>query len=57
MICCSQASYESFPAFYKWLAGDRLGVVQNGLDIARVDRIAANTTPPQPTNDFTINRY
>lgn len=53
VICCSQASYESFPAFYKWLAGDRLGVVQNGLDIARVDRIAANTTPPQPTNDFT----
>jgi glycosyltransferase involved in cell wall biosynthesis len=38
IICCSRASYKSFPIFYKWLAGDRLGVVQNGLDITRVDR-------------------
>jgi glycosyltransferase involved in cell wall biosynthesis len=55
VVCCSQASYDSFPAFYKRLAGARLGVVQNGLDIARVDRIAASTRQqPQPTSDFTI---
>jgi glycosyltransferase involved in cell wall biosynthesis len=41
VICCSQSSYDSFPALYKRLAGDRLTVVSNGLDIARVDRIAA----------------
>jgi len=40
IVCCSQASFNSFPTLYKWLAGDRLSVVPNGLDIARVDRIA-----------------
>jgi glycosyltransferase involved in cell wall biosynthesis len=55
VICCSQASFNSFPVFYKWLAGDRLGVVQNGLDIARVDRIAARTRKGlSQTNDFII---
>ena len=55
VICCGQASFNSFPAFFKWLAGKRLGVVQNGLDIARIDRIATNIhQQPQPTSDFTI---
>jgi len=55
VVCCSRASYQSLPLFLKRLAGDRLGVVQNGLDIARVDRIAAMTTQhPQQTSDFTV---
>ncbi len=55
VVCCGRASFDSFPAFFKRLAGDRLGVVPNGLDIARVDRIAANTRQrPHPTNDFTV---
>jgi len=55
VICCSQASFNSFPFFYKWLAGRRLGVVQNGLDIVRVDRIIAKTRKvPVQTNDFTL---
>lgn len=54
VVCCSQASYDSFPAFFKRLAEARLGVVQNGLDIARVDRIAANIRQqPLPASDFT----
>jgi glycosyltransferase involved in cell wall biosynthesis len=35
VVCCSKASYESFPAFYKWLAGDRLCFVPNGMDLDR----------------------
>jgi glycosyltransferase involved in cell wall biosynthesis len=55
VICCSQASFNSFPIFYKWIAGDRLGVVQNGLDIARVDRIIAKTRKVRlQTSDFTL---
>jgi glycosyltransferase involved in cell wall biosynthesis len=46
VVCCSQASYASFPAVYRWLAGRRLAFVQNGVDIARIDGIAA-TTPRQ----------
>lgn len=47
VICCSQSSYDSFPARYKWLAGDRLSYVQNGVDISRVDRITANVNQRQ----------
>lgn len=55
VICCSWASFDSFPGFFKWLAGARLGVVQNGLDIARVDRIAAKTRQQaRSTDDFTV---
>ena len=55
VVCCGQASYDSFPAFFKRLAGTRLRVVQNGLDIARVDRIATSTRRrPLRTSDFTI---
>lgn len=54
VVCCSRASYQSFPPLYKFLAGNRLGYVQNGLDIARVDRIAANT-PPRPYQPHSFN--
>lgn len=40
ILFCSKAAHESFPRFYKWLAGNRVGVVQNGVDIDRVDRVA-----------------
>lgn len=55
IVCCGQSSYESFPKLYKRLAGRRLRVVQNGLDIARVDRIASRLPPrPTPPNRFNI---
>jgi len=54
VVCCGQASYDSFPTFFKRLAGDRLSFVQNGLDVARVDRIAANIQRLGQSSDFTI---
>ncbi len=39
MVFCSYASYESFPGFFKWLAGGRMQVVQNAVDLNRIDRI------------------
>jgi glycosyltransferase involved in cell wall biosynthesis len=55
IVCCSKASYNSFPNIYKRLAGERLFVVQNGLDIVRVDRIAANNPKPtHKTNEFSV---
>lgn len=39
VVCCSQASFESIPFFYRWLAGERLHIVRNGVDIERIDRI------------------
>jgi glycosyltransferase involved in cell wall biosynthesis len=54
IVCCGQASYDSFPSLFKWLAGNRLCVVPNSLDIARVDRIAANIPQHRQTNNFTV---
>ena len=45
VVCCSRASYDSFPGFFKLLAGDRLRYSQNGPDIERIDRIAARHVP------------
>jgi len=39
LVFCSRASYESFPILLKWLGGDRMHVVQNAVDIDRIDRV------------------
>jgi glycosyltransferase involved in cell wall biosynthesis len=55
VICCSRSSYESFPERYKWLAGGRLSYVQNGVDIDRIDRLAAQVhRAPRRTDDFKL---
>lgn len=55
IVCCGQASYESFPPLFKRLAGNRLCVVPNSLDIARVDRIALNVRQDKRrTAGFTV---
>jgi len=53
MVFCSNASYESFPAFFKWLAGDRMRVVQNAVDLERINRLTENKHVSQNDN-FTI---
>ncbi len=54
VVCCSQACFDSYPAFYKWLAGDRLCVVANGLDIDRVDRAVGNKSERSQNDDLTV---
>lgn len=54
VVCCSQASYDSFPWFFKRLAGDRLCTVQNGMNIDRVDRVIGNSHPRPRSSDFVI---
>jgi glycosyltransferase involved in cell wall biosynthesis len=53
MVFCSHASYDSFPNFYKWLAADRMHVVQNGVDLNRIDHIT-KAKPAVHNEDFTI---
>ena len=53
MVFCSYASYESFPAFFKWLAGHRMRVVQNAVDLERIDRFIENK-PLSQNDDFMI---
>ena len=54
VVCCSQASYASLPRFFSWLAGDRIRVIQNGLDIDRVDSVAENNRWQIQKTNFTI---
>ena len=54
LVFCSHASHESFPALLKWMGGNRMHVVQNAVDIDRIDRIIATDKPAQRTDQFTI---
>jgi glycosyltransferase involved in cell wall biosynthesis len=53
VICCSEAVVASFPRFVRRLAGDRIRVVYNAVDIARVDR-ALDRVQPRPQDAFTV---
>ena len=55
VVCCSKASFESFPAFFKWLAGNRICAVRNSVDIDRIDRVIGNRRRyPQKDDNFTV---
>ena len=53
LVYCSHSSYESFPALLKLLGGERMQVVQNAVDIDRIDRILKDLSAPT-NNQFTI---
>lgn len=54
IVFCSHASYESFPRVYKRLVGNRARVVQNGMDVARVDRVLRNRDRQRPSGTFNV---
>lgn len=54
IVFCSRASYESFPKWLLWLAGKRALIIQNGVDLDRIDaRIGANA-PSACVGDFIV---
>ena len=53
LVFCSHASYESFPRFFKWLGHNRMSVVQNAVDLDRIDRITSLVQVPH-TKAFSI---
>jgi glycosyltransferase involved in cell wall biosynthesis len=54
VVCCSRVARDSFPRFFKRLAGRRLCVVQNGVDIDRLDRIVEAGTARGRDGAFTV---
>jgi glycosyltransferase involved in cell wall biosynthesis len=54
IVCCSQVARDSLPAFYQRLAGRRLRVVPNGVDLDRVDRILGDVPAARPAAPFTV---
>jgi glycosyltransferase involved in cell wall biosynthesis len=53
LVFCGQASRESFPSFLKWLGGNRIEVVQNAVDLERIDRVI-QSAPNSNENGFQI---
>ncbi len=53
LVFCSQAAHESFPSVFKWFGGRRMHVVQNAVDLARIDR-AIQSAPTSQANGFRI---
>lgn len=59
VVFCGQAAYQSFPVWAKWLVGRRSSIVQNGVDLARIDRVLADDSrdgPPDSFNVVTVGR-
>ena len=54
VVCCSESALESFPSLFRRLAGARLGAVQNGLDLERVDRITRTAEKRAPEANFAV---
>lgn len=54
LVFCSHASYESFPAALKWMGGNRIHVVQNAVDLDRIDRIVPVELTTN-TDQFTVS--
>lgn len=54
VVCCSQASFESVPKLYRYLAGSRLCAIQNGVDINRIDGTTGNKRQRLNKRHFTI---
>lgn len=54
VICCSQASLESLPSLPRRLAGKRLGAIQNGVDLARIDRVLGVSIRRPRSDGFTL---
>lgn len=42
LVFCSNASYDSFPFLFKWLCRGSVHVIQNAVDIDRIDGIITN---------------
>jgi glycosyltransferase involved in cell wall biosynthesis len=54
VVCCSYASLDSLPNFWKRFARHKLCVVQNGIDINRIDQAIETSTNCYRNNVFTI---
>ena len=57
IVCVSHASQRSLPLLYRRLAGARLAVVQNGVNLERVDRVSVTPRPADaPFRAVTVGR-
>lgn len=54
LVFCSNACFDSYPTYLKWLSRDKKHVVQNCVDTDRVNYSIASLAPLENTHDFTV---
>jgi glycosyltransferase involved in cell wall biosynthesis len=54
IVCCSVVARDSLPRLFTRVAGSRLRVVQNGVDVERVDRIVRGLPAAPRRGPFTL---
>ncbi|UCF27890.1 MAG: glycosyltransferase family 4 protein [Chloroflexota bacterium] len=54
LVFCSKSAEESFPTIFKWLARGRMQVVQNTVDIDRIDNVINRIDQDHPSDQFEI---
>ena len=54
VVCCSNTSFESIPWVLKWLAGNRLCAIQNGVDVDRIDGVINRGSKAPSERLFTV---
>lgn len=54
LVFCSKSAEDSFPSIYKWLGSDRMNVIQNTVDINRIDRVINGVKNDIQTDLFEI---
>ncbi|MGH7491213.1 MAG: glycosyltransferase family 4 protein [bacterium] len=54
VVCCGEACLQSYPGFYKWLAGKRLCAIPNSVDISRVDGMLETASRHSPNGRYTV---
>ncbi len=54
IVMCSKSALESFPSFYKWLGKGKFHVVQNAVDLDRIETVIARNKSAKRNPQFTI---
>jgi glycosyltransferase involved in cell wall biosynthesis len=54
LVFCSKSAEESFPTIFKWLARGRMHVVQNTVDIDRIDNVINRVDQDHSSDQFEI---
>ncbi len=54
VVCCGQASYDSVPRLYRWLARDRLCRISNGVNLDRVDEVVRRERETRGDDQFSL---
>lgn len=54
IACCSRSGYDSLPGLLRRLAGQRIAVIHNGVNLRRIDGVLGRLSDGPPDKPFTV---